>query len=165
MRFGLWFQEEDTVKRLLAMLVVGFVVSFGVAADDKNKDELKKFEGTWDIESIEADGRKLPRGMGAPERAVVEAGKISFFTGGKKMPTFRDLALEFDPKSKPKAVNLVRGKNERLPCIYEVTERSLKLAIPLIPRQRDPKEPLPRPKSFETKGKPIMVLTAKRGKK
>jgi len=37
-------------------------------------------------------------------------------------------------------------------------------AMPLIPKPRKPGEPLARPESFDTKGKPFMVLTAKRSK-
>ena len=80
------------------------------------------------------------------------------------MPTFKDLKLQVDAKQKPNAVDLVRGEKERLPCIFEVTADELKLAMPLVPKERKPGEELQRPESFDSKDKPVMVLLAKRSK-
>jgi len=148
----------------IAILAACLVVMAGVAADDDGKADMRKLEGTWEVVSIEAGGKKVDAGKGAPERVVIKDGKATFFAEGKEMPTFKDLKLELDAKKKPRAVDLVRGEKESLPCIYEVTAESLKLAMPLVPRDRKPGEALPRPESFDTKDKPVMVLTAKRAK-
>jgi hypothetical protein len=58
----------------------------------------------------------------------------------------------------------VRGEKESLPCIYALKEEELKLAMPFVPKGRNSGERLLRPESFETKDKPVMVLTAKRRK-
>src|SRR5438105_15748387 len=151
------------MKWPIAILVAGLVIPAGVAADDAAKATLAKFEGTWDVVSTEANGMKLPVGQGGPEKAVVKGGVTTFFTNGKAMGTFKDLKLELDPK-KPGAVDFIRGENERLPCLYELTDDQLKLAMPLVPVQPKNEEVLSRPESFETKGKPVIVLTMKRGK-
>jgi uncharacterized protein (TIGR03067 family) len=152
------------MKWPIAVLVAGFAVPAGAVADDAAKADLAKLEGTWDVVSIEAGGMKMPAGQGGPEKAVIKDGVATFFAQGKAMPTFKDLKLQLDPKKKPKAVDLVRGGKEILPCIYEVTDDGLKLAMPLVPLNRKPQEPLPRPESFDSKGQEFIVLTAKRGK-
>jgi hypothetical protein len=81
------------------------------------------------------------------------------------MPTFKDLRLVVDPTKTPKAIDLVRGDKESLPCIYERTADGFKLAMPMVPRDHKPGDLLPRPTSFETKDRMVMVLTAKRSKR
>lgn len=150
-------------RQVVALVTALGVGSIAVAGDD-TKADLRALEGAWEIVGIEAGGRKLEGGKGAPEKAVVKDGKATFFSQGKEMSTFKDLKLMIDAKKQPKAVDLVRGDKESLPCIYEITADGFRLAMPLIPRERKPEEPLPRPESFDTKDKPVMVLTAKRSK-
>ena len=152
------------MKCLIAILVAGFFVSAGFAADDQSKADMKKFEGTWEVVSIEMGGKKIAAGKGAPDKAVIKDGNATFFAAGKALRTFQDLKLKLDPKRKPKAVDLVRGGKETLPCIYEVTAKTLKLAMPMVRKKRNPGEKLPRPKSFDSQDKPVLVLSAKRSK-
>jgi uncharacterized protein (TIGR03067 family) len=134
-----------------------------VAADDAAAD-LKSLAGTWEVTGIEVNGKKMDLGKGAPEKAVVKGGKVSFFSGGKEMATFRDLKMKLFPKKKPREVNLIRGSDEGLPCIYEVSATQWKLALPLVPKERKPGEKLMRPKSFDTKDRPVMLFVLKRKK-
>jgi uncharacterized protein (TIGR03067 family) len=148
----------------VTVLMAGFVVSAHAADKDDSETDLRKLEGTWEIVSIEAGGKKVDAGKGAPEKAVIKHGKATFFAAGKEMPTFKDLKLELDTKRKPKAVDLVRGEKEVLPCIYELTADVLKLAMPLVPAEKKAGESLSRPKSFDSKGEPFLVLSAKQRK-
>jgi uncharacterized protein (TIGR03067 family) len=118
-------------------------------------------EGAWEVTSLEAIGRKAPPGEG-PERFVVREGRATFFAKGQEMPTFRQLRLDFGASKTPKAVDLVRGEGDFLPCIYELKGDELKLATPLVPPNRKPGEPLVRPSSFDTKDKPVALMVAKR---
>jgi hypothetical protein len=106
----------------------------------------------------------MDTGKGAPEKAVVKGDKVTFFSGGKEMATFRDIKLQLSPKKKPKELNFIRGGGEGLPCIYEVSETQWKLALPLVPEKRKPGEKLMRPASFDSKDKPVMVFVMKRKK-
>ena len=146
----------------IVTLAVGLAVV--TASADDAKTELGRLEGEWEVVGVEAGGMKAPAGSGGPEKAVVRDGTVTFFAQGKEMPTFRGLKVEADPRKKPKALDLVRGGRERLPCIYELSDGEWKLAMPLVPKDRKPGEHLPRPESFDTKDKPVMVLVAKRGK-
>ncbi len=152
------------MKWMLGILTASLVTMAGLAADDENKADLKKLEGTWDVVSMEIAGKKFEAGKGAPDKLVVKDGKMTLFADGKEVSTFKDIKLDVDARKKPKAVELVREGKETLPGIYEVTDDEVKLAMPLVPKDRKPGEALPRPESFETKDKPVMVIIAKRGK-
>jgi uncharacterized protein (TIGR03067 family) len=152
------------MRQPIAVLVAGFVVSAVTAAEDDTKAELKRFEGSWEVVSIEASLMKTAPGKGAPQKAIIKDGKATFFAQGKELPTFKDLTLAIDPKKKPKVLDFIRGGNECLPCIYELTDQELKLAMPLVPKERKPGDRLPRPESFDTTGKPFLVLIMKRSK-
>jgi uncharacterized protein (TIGR03067 family) len=154
----------NPIKCQVVVLVAALVVAAVAAADDATSTDLQALEGAWDIVSIEADGMKVDAGKGAPEKAVIKDGKATFFSQGKPIPTFKDLKLRIDATKKPRAVDLLRGDEESLPCIYEVTADELKLAMPLVPKERKPGEALQRPESFDTKDKPVTVLLAKRSK-
>jgi uncharacterized protein (TIGR03067 family) len=150
------------MKWPIATLAAVVFVSVIVAADDDAKAEMQKLEGAWKVVSFEAGGMKVDPGKGAPEKIVIKNGKATFFAGGKEIPHLREVRLDLDPKAKPKAINLVRGENETLPCIYEVTANELKLGMPMAREKGDPGAPAPRPKSFDTKDKPFVVLTTER---
>jgi uncharacterized protein (TIGR03067 family) len=136
-----------------------------IAGDDKAKADLQKLEGSWDFVSIVIAGEKKDgAGAGGLEKAVIKGNKMTFFAGGKEIGNFKDLELRLDPKKTPRAADLLREGRETLPCIYEVSDDTFKLAMPLVPTNRKPGEALPRPESFDSAGKPVMVLTAKRAK-
>jgi uncharacterized protein (TIGR03067 family) len=117
--------------------------------------------GTWQVVSGEADGMPFAGGRVGPERAVIQGDKLTFSGGGKTYPT---VTLKLDPTRKPCHMDMVRA-TDTLSCLYELAEGSLKLAMPLTPRDRKPGEALSRPASFETKDKPVMVLLLKPAKK
>jgi uncharacterized protein (TIGR03067 family) len=152
------------MKWTIAFLAAAFAVSAARSADDENKTDMKKLEGAWDVVFMDVAGKKFEPGKDAPGKLVIKDGKMTLFAEGKEVNTFKDLKLELDAKKKPKAVDLVREGKDTLPCIYEVTAEEMKIAMPLVPKERKPGELLPRPESFETKDKPIMVISAKRGK-
>ena len=154
------------VKGQIVALLVGFFISAATAsaAQDEIDSDAPLLEGTWNVASIEAGGRKMEAAGGAPEKAVIKDGKVTFFSQGKEMSTFKNLKLQVDAKKKPKALDLVRNANETLPCIYELTQDEWKIAMPLVPKDKKPDELLPRPESFDTSNQPVMVLTAKRVK-
>lgn len=126
--------------------------------------EFKKLAGTYDIKSIMADGERMPAGKGGPDQIVIKDGKFTLMMGGKAMGTFADLTMEIDAKKTPKAIDLIREGKDQLPAVYELKDDELKLAMPLVPLQKKKGELLPRPDSFETKGKEYLVVTAKRKK-
>jgi len=154
------------MKSLIAFLAVGFSVTTAVAGDEKKKAELAKLEGTWEVVSAEVDGKKMEGAKSGLEKLTIKGGKMTAYaTGGKAVPAFKDVELVLDPGKKPSRMDMVRkGKKDVLPCIYELTGDRLQIAMPLIPKERKPGEGLPRPTSFDTEGKAIIVLVARRSK-
>jgi uncharacterized protein (TIGR03067 family) len=152
------------MKWISGILAIGLLVSVARPADDENKADLKKLEGSWDVQFMDVAGKKVEGGKGGPEKLVVKDGKLTLYADGKEVATFKDIKLDVDAKKQPKTVEMVREGKETLPGIYEVSDEELKIAMPLVPKERKPGELLPRPESFETKDKPIMVIAAKRAK-
>ncbi len=152
------------VYHITALMAVVLIAPSEPTADD-SKADLQALEGAWDVTSIVAGGKKLGLTEAPLEKAVIKDGKATFFWQGKEIATFKDLKLQIDAKQKPKTVDLVREGSETLPCIYKIENDEWVLAMPLIPEQRAPGEPLPRPKSFDSKDQLAVVLTAQRTKK
>lgn len=77
-------------------IVAALLVVQAVAADDTEND-LKKLEGTWEIIRREAGG-KVVKPKGAPDRAVIQGDKVTFFSAGEELTTLRNLRLEIDSR-------------------------------------------------------------------
>ena len=128
-----------------------------VVADDK--DELKKLEGTWEVTAIEAGGKEAPKDKKL-DKLTIKDGTLSGFGP--------DLKIATDATQKPKWLELTfsrEGMERTVHGIYELNGDQLKLAIPLAPAKGSGKGfENKRPEGFDTAGKPVMVITAKRAK-
>src|SRR4051812_21154096 len=81
--------------------------ALALAADDKKddaKDELKKFDGTWVVVSVEMDGEKAPEEgiKKAMPKAVGKEGTVTFFAEGKEQG---QATFTVDPTKKPKTLD------------------------------------------------------------
>ncbi|MFO0927633.1 MAG: hypothetical protein U0736_11430 [Gemmataceae bacterium] len=150
------------MKSYVSALLAGLVVALAANADTE-KPSSGKLNGNWEVVSLEADGMKADGKTGGLEKAVVKNGKVTFYAGEKAIPTFSNLRIVLDPKQ-PTALDLVRGERESLPCLHQLSEDVWKLAVPMVPGKPKPGSRLQRPGSFETKGKPVIVIVAKRVK-
>jgi uncharacterized protein (TIGR03067 family) len=152
--------------RQFLVLLAACVLPAAARPDEKAaKADLAKLEGTWEVTGADVAGKKSDAKAFGVEKLVVKDGKLTLFSGGKELRVYQ---LTLDPAKTPKATDLVRdrdGAKEQLPCIYQLDGDEFKLGMPLVPKDRKPGEALPRPESFETKDKPVLVLTAKRAKK
>lgn len=133
------------------------------ALGDDTMTDLKGLEGTWEVVGIEVSGNKVIVGKGSPDKVTIKEGKITIWAQEKPFAIFKDGRLELDPTMKPKAIDIVLTKGQKVPGIYELKEEHLKLAIPKAPDNS--KELLVRPESFDTKGKSVVLLVMKRSKK
>jgi uncharacterized protein (TIGR03067 family) len=149
--------------RFLLVAAVGLLLLGADAPKDKEaaKDEAKKLEGTWKVVSGEAGGMKVEDEKLLKE-IVFQGDKLTLKQDkGGQEGTFR-----VDPSQKPKALDFIvtrDGKDLTIPLIYSLDGDELKVVIPLVEpgKLKDVK----RPDSFETKDKPLILLTAKRDKK
>jgi uncharacterized protein (TIGR03067 family) len=136
--------------------------TFIVAAED-SKTDLRALDGTWDVVSIEVAGRKVEVGKGSPDKIVIKDGKLTIWAQEKPFAIFKDGELELDSKKTPKEIDIVLPDGLRIPGIYELKDKELKIVIPKAPNSPD--ESLARPQSFDTKGKAVLLLITHMSKK
>lgn len=146
---------------LLCSLVLIASGRTGVRADGKAdiEKELKKFQGTWTFESVEAGGKEQP--------AAEFKGMTVIFEGDKHTVKKGDEVIQvgtqkLDPSKSPKTldVTMVEGPNKGavLLGIYEISGDTLKVCF-------DP-EGKKRPTEFKSaSGSQIFVAVHKRVKK
>src|SRR5580704_2766839 len=95
------------------------------ARADEKKDvekELKKFQGTWTFESVEAGGKKLPADQFRGMTVTFEGDKYSVRAGGNVVEA---AALKLDPSKTPKALDstVTEGPNKGRVylAVYEIS--------------------------------------------
>lgn len=104
----------------------------GARADDKAEvvKELKKLEGTWTFESVEAGGMKLPADQFKGMTVTVEGDKYAVKMGDTVVEA---ATLKLDPSKSPKAFDstVTEGPNKGKVylAIYEVSGDTLKVCF------------------------------------
>jgi uncharacterized protein (TIGR03067 family) len=147
------------MKLLIALALVGLSSTQAVAQD--GKERLAKLEGRWRVTSFIAGGMPITD-KSAPSSLIVKDGKATFFAEEKEIPPFRNLTLRLGPAREAKAIDLIRDAKSVLPCLYDSTGDDLRIAMPMIPEHPEPGYVIPRPASFDSKDKPVLVFIMKR---
>jgi uncharacterized protein (TIGR03067 family) len=118
--------------RLWGVLVVAGA-ALAIAADEKKddaKDDLKKFEGSWQLVAREQDGDKAPAEAVKTVKAVVKGNKVTITADGK---TVMEAEFTLDAGKKPKTcdANVTAGedKGKKLLAIYEIEGDTIKLCV------------------------------------
>ncbi len=124
--------------------------------DNAIQEELKKLEGKWMVLTIEADGKP-----------ILEKDKQQTITiTGSKFAGFGpEMTFTIDPSRKPKHLTLLaklKDGDVTINSIYELSKDQLIFAIPLVEKGKGRENT--RPEGFDSKGKPVMVITATREK-
>lgn len=86
------------------------------------KEEIEKLQGTWVIVEVEERGEKQKPDEGIG-KLIVQGDKLIFL--GEDLSR----AFKLDPTTKPKAIDLVIDKGEKVPGIYSLEGDQLKLAV------------------------------------
>jgi uncharacterized protein (TIGR03067 family) len=130
-----------------------------VAADDKDdgKKELKRFAGTWKLESVEIDEGKMAPEMFKDWRLVIKDDGSFTFTIGDQVSkgTFK-----VDASKKPKTMDITytEGPKETFVGIYELDGDTFKVCLDPTGKNR--------PTKFESKkGSGYVLELLKREKK
>ena len=136
-------------ERMMVIPMVALLLAADAPKDEAVQQEVRKLQGTWKVVSFEASG--TDQTAKGPKEIVIKGDELR---GLAPNVTFR-----IDPAKKPKTLDLIdKGDSKKIfPLIYE-----LKIVFPLV--QASKGEQPKRPDSFQTKDKPLALLTAKREK-
>jgi uncharacterized protein (TIGR03067 family) len=113
--------------RLVAVVLMGAAfASVGVAVGGDAKADLKKFAGTWAVESAVAGGKEEPADKIEKVRFIFAGDKLTFKEGDKE----EEGSFKIDPAKKPKQIDLtIKGKSHE--GIYAFAKGKLKLCVAL----------------------------------
>ena len=145
---------------LLCTLVLAASGGTGARADDKAEveKELKKFQGTWTFESVEAGGKEIPAAEFKGMTVTFEGDKYTVKKGDEVVQA---ATQKLDPSRSPKAIDVTvtEGPNKGAVMlgIYEINGDTLKVCF-------DP-EGKKRPTEFKTASGSQTLVVHKRVKK
>ena len=145
---------------LLCTLVLTASGGTGARTDDKAdvEKELKKFQGTWTFESVEAGGKEVPAAEFKGIRVTFEGNKYTVKKGDE---VIQAATQKLDPSKSPKAldVTVAEGPNKGADMlgIYEIGPDTLKVCF-------DP-EGKKRPTQFKSASGSQTLVVHKRVKK
>jgi uncharacterized protein (TIGR03067 family) len=117
---------EATMKiRVATAVLLGVALaSASVAVGGDAKADLKKFQGTWAVESAKEMGKEVPVGKLDNVRFVFAGDKITVKHGDKG----EEGTFKIDPGKKPKHIDVtVKGKTH--PGIYAYQKGKLQICI------------------------------------
>jgi uncharacterized protein (TIGR03067 family) len=144
------------MRAFMLAVAAGLVLAGGARADEK--EELKKFTGTWQAEKITVNGKDMDAEATKAVKLVVAGGKYT-------LTTARDVIKgthQLDPSKSPKQIDAVRStgpdKGKTIKGIYELTGDGFKVCFGAPGKDR--------PEKFEAKqGSDCRLIVMKRLKK
>lgn len=109
--------------RLWMVLILGLLLTASSAAQDKDKDktedakekavkeEMKKFDGTWDVIFLERAGQKLPmeKWKALNIQVIFADKKMTWKMGGGSS----EATYQIDPAKNPKEIDILGEKNTK----------------------------------------------------
>jgi uncharacterized protein (TIGR03067 family) len=129
----------------LSFLMALFLVAAAPAPDDAVKEEMAKLEGTWSVQELTVDGKKLPKEDISKIRVVLKAGTYALEVEGK---VFEEGTWMIDPTKKPRTIDTTPktgdNKGKLSQGIYELDGDTLKMCVGSAGKED-------RPKDFESK--------------
>jgi uncharacterized protein (TIGR03067 family) len=105
----------------LLVLPLALLLVAGAPKDDQSKKDLKQFEGTWKIVSVEQDGKKLADDSFKDIRMVVKGNQYAVKRGNR---TAEQGTFKIDATKKPRTIDVTptegEGKGKTYHGIYEI---------------------------------------------
>ena len=124
--------------------------------------EIADLQGEWKVEAVQIGEKQFPSAAGIPKRLLFENNTLRVDAGEKNQDKFSKMKLELIG-GQPMKVNFVRNRNgnaEVLPGILELTNGKLRVGLPLVPAKLRAGEVLKRPKAFDDRSVPFMLMIA-----
>ena len=126
---------------MLALVTAGW--SFAAdAREDAVKKELDRLQGTWQLVSVETEGKAPPEDVIKTIRVVISGSKHTVHVGDQTPA--KDIPFAIDPTKKPKETTDTLPDGSTIKGIYELDGDTLKSCV--APPGKD------RPTKFEGKG-------------
>jgi uncharacterized protein (TIGR03067 family) len=127
-----------------------------VAADDANKKDLARMQGTWKVKSLTEGSKEAPAEEVAKMKFVIDGNKMTVYAGETKAV---ELTVKLDASKNPAAIDLRNDEQkETMLAIYQLGGDTLKIC-----GDRPGKE---RPTEFEVKaGTEMGLIVLQREKK
>ena len=140
--------------RMTVIALATFLLAADAPKEDAVQQEVQKLQGTWKVVKFEAGG--MDQTANGPKEIVVKGDEFRGLAPNAK--------FTIDPSKEPKALDLVDKDDAKkvFPLIYELSGDELKIAFPLVAAGKG--EQPKRPDGFQTKDKPVALITAKREK-
>jgi uncharacterized protein (TIGR03067 family) len=140
--------------RMMVIPVVALFLAAAAPGGETVQQEMKKLQGTWKVTRFEVGGKDQT--AQGPKEIVIKGDELQGLAPNVK--------FRIDPTKKPKTLDLIDRDDAKkiFPLIYELKDDELKIVIPLVPAGKG--ETPKRPDSFETKDRPLALITAKREK-
>jgi uncharacterized protein (TIGR03067 family) len=131
--------------RVTLLLLVGLVWA-GDAKDDEAKKELKKFEGTWVLESGEKEGKKLPPEEVKKGKIVWKGAEVIVESPHQSKEPIKATTIHIDPVKKEMDWKRANGPDagKTMRATYEWIDKD-HYRIVFAPGDKE------RPKEFSTK--------------
>jgi len=143
-----------------AILLALLLVAGDKPKEDSTAAERQKLAGEWKVVAAEMYGKALGEKEIAVEKIVFESNRVTLQEKGKKSQAVTYLLA---PQLSPRGIELVTIHDDQKRYwrgIYELDDSGLKLCLPMV--QRGKEDDPSRPESFDTKGKPHLLLKAQR---
>lgn len=124
------------LRGLCGVAVVLFALVAG-AGEEAVKDELKKFEGTWQLTSATKDGKETPEETVKKIRIVIKGGMHTVYFGDDVV--VKEIPFTIDPTQDPKITEDKLPDGKAIKGIYKLDGDTLTSCVAEIGKDR-PKE-------------------------
>src|ERR1051326_7071509 len=115
------------MRCLLAVLVLTPLALAKEPPATAEKQELQKFQGTWQLVSAENDGKVLPEEQVKQIRVVIEGNTHTVYFGDKAVA--EKIEFRIDPTKKPKEVTDTLKDGKEIRGIYELDGDTLRSCV------------------------------------
>ena len=125
------------MRRHLMLIAAAGLILAADARDDAVKKDVKLFEGTWKVVSLEMEGMKSPEEQYKDAKLVCKGTDFTFTDPGG---TEYKGTFKIDPTAKPKTLDLTfaegPNKGEVMLGIYELDETTFKFCAKPMTKER-----------------------------
>jgi uncharacterized protein (TIGR03067 family) len=142
------------IRLAMAVLLGVALATASVTAGGDAKAEMKKFEGTWAVESIREWGEDVPAEKAKNQTFTFRGDKVTSRQDGKQKD---EATYQLDPGKKPRHIDF-KAEGKTFPGIYAFEGGKLKVCFAQSGAER--------PTKFESPaGSKIILIVLKRAKK